>query len=103
MRSCGIAAAPTCLCTGFCLLSLAAAAGRQRRRRMLRALCCNIAAHSHTLLLCRGYPVSYLANVLDKLETTLEATTCESLLVDRNELLAGASQIPKGVRWAECA
>jgi hypothetical protein len=40
--------------------------------------------------------VSYLANVMDKLENTLEATTCESLLVDRNELLAGASQIPEG-------
>ena len=54
----------------------------------------------HTLLfdcfLRRGYPINYLPFVADKVEEKLEAATCESLIIERSSLLAGASRVPQG-------
>ncbi|KAL4855480.1 Initiation-specific alpha-1 [Chlorella vulgaris] len=44
-----------------------------------------------------GYPVNYLAGVVDQLSSKMEATSCRSLLIDRNELLAGAQSVAAGL------
>lgn len=40
--------------------------------------------------------MSYLYRAVGELRSHLEATTCDGLIVDRTELLAGASQVPEG-------
>ena len=53
--------------------------------------------HRHWLYTFRGYPVSYLSSIVDEIQSKLEATTCESLLLLRTELMDSARQVPEGM------
>ena len=52
---------------------------------------------------CRGYPINYLPFVANTIEEKLEATTCESLIIERGILLAGARRLPEGMLEGEPA